>query len=42
MRLGVAHPYAWKSAKWIRGTELLAANKPGFWKVDSYHIYDDP
>ena len=42
LRLVVPRLYAWKSAKWIRGIELLAEDKPGFWEENGYHIYGDP
>ncbi len=42
VRLVVPHLYAWKSAKWINGIELLAEDKRGFWDDASYHIYGDP
>jgi DMSO/TMAO reductase YedYZ molybdopterin-dependent catalytic subunit len=29
--------YFWKSAKWLRGIELLAADQPGFWERYGYH-----
>ena len=38
----VRHIYFWKSAKWIRGIELLTADKPGFWERNGYHMYGDP
>jgi DMSO/TMAO reductase YedYZ molybdopterin-dependent catalytic subunit len=41
-RLLVPHLYFWKSAKWVRGLELLAANEPGFWETYGYHMYGDP
>jgi DMSO/TMAO reductase YedYZ molybdopterin-dependent catalytic subunit len=41
-RLLVPHLYFWKSAKWVRGLELLADNEPGFWEGYGYHIYGDP
>jgi DMSO/TMAO reductase YedYZ molybdopterin-dependent catalytic subunit len=34
--------YAWKSAKWIRGIELLAADQPGYWERGGYHMLGDP
>jgi DMSO/TMAO reductase YedYZ molybdopterin-dependent catalytic subunit len=34
--------YAWKSAKWIRGIELLAADRPGYWEEGGYHLRGDP
>ncbi len=42
LRLVVPHLYAWKSAKWVRGIELLPADAPGFWERNGYHIYGDP
>jgi DMSO/TMAO reductase YedYZ molybdopterin-dependent catalytic subunit len=41
-RLLVPHLYFWKSAKWVRGIELLAADQPGFWERYGYHNYGDP
>ena len=41
-RLLVPHLYFWKSAKWVRGLELLDHNQPGFWENYGYHIYGDP
>jgi len=34
--------YFWKSAKWLRGIELSAADKPGFWERYGYHNDADP
>lgn len=42
MRLVIPRLYAWKSAKWIRGIELLAEDKPGFWENNGYHNYGNP
>ena len=42
VRLVVPHLYAWKSVKWVRGIELLAADAPGFWEQNGYHIHGDP
>ena len=42
LRLVVPHLYAWKSAKWVRGIELIAEETPGFWEQNGYHIYADP
>jgi DMSO/TMAO reductase YedYZ molybdopterin-dependent catalytic subunit len=42
LRLVVPHLYAWKSVKWVRGVEFMAAAKPGFWEDAGYHIYGDP
>jgi DMSO/TMAO reductase YedYZ molybdopterin-dependent catalytic subunit len=41
-RLLVPHLYFWKSAKWIRGLELLLQDEPGFWETAGYHDYGDP
>jgi DMSO/TMAO reductase YedYZ molybdopterin-dependent catalytic subunit len=41
-RLLVPHLYLWKSAKWVRGMQLLLADEPGFWESAGYHIYGDP
>ncbi|GIM47365.1 putative oxidoreductase YuiH [Collibacillus ludicampi] len=42
LRLVVPHLYFWKSAKWVRGIEFLAEDKPGFWEERGYHLYADP
>ncbi len=41
-RLLVPHLYFWKSAKWVRGLELLDEDEPGFWETYGYHMYGDP
>jgi DMSO/TMAO reductase YedYZ molybdopterin-dependent catalytic subunit len=41
-RLLVPHLYFWKSAKWVRGVDLLAHDEPGFWETYGYHMYGDP
>jgi DMSO/TMAO reductase YedYZ molybdopterin-dependent catalytic subunit len=41
-RLLVPHLYFWKSAKWVRGIELLDHDEPGFWERYGYHNYGDP
>jgi DMSO/TMAO reductase YedYZ molybdopterin-dependent catalytic subunit len=41
-RLVVPKLYFWKSAKWVRGLELLHVNPPGFWEVNGYHMHADP
>ncbi len=41
-RLVVPHLYAWKSAKWVSGFELLDADRRGFWEENGYHTYGDP
>lgn len=30
-------PYFWKGAKWVRGLEFLAHDRPGFWEQAGYH-----
>jgi DMSO/TMAO reductase YedYZ molybdopterin-dependent catalytic subunit len=42
MRLVVPKLYAWKSAKWLRGLELMEADRPGFWEQHGYHDHGDP
>jgi len=41
-RLLVPHLYFWKSAKWVRGVELLDHDEPGFWETYGYNMYGDP
>jgi DMSO/TMAO reductase YedYZ molybdopterin-dependent catalytic subunit len=41
-RLLVPHLYLWKSAKWVRGIQLLLEDEPGFWESAGYHDYGDP
>ncbi|MFI7068556.1 molybdopterin-dependent oxidoreductase [Kribbella sp. NPDC050124] len=38
----VPHLYFWKSAKWIRGLELLTTDHPGFWEMFGYGNCGDP
>jgi len=42
LRLVVPGPYFWKSAKWLRGIELLDHDQPGFWERYGYHNDADP
>ncbi len=45
LRLVVPRLYAWKSAKWVRGIELMDADRPGFWEQwdhGGYHMHGDP
>jgi DMSO/TMAO reductase YedYZ molybdopterin-dependent catalytic subunit len=37
LRLVVPNKYFWKSAKWLRGLELLDHDQPGFWERYGYH-----
>jgi DMSO/TMAO reductase YedYZ molybdopterin-dependent catalytic subunit len=30
-------PYFWKGAKWLRGLEFMANDRPGFWEQAGYH-----
>jgi len=41
-RLIVPRLYAWKSAKWISGIELVAKDEAGFWEANGYHMRGDP
>jgi DMSO/TMAO reductase YedYZ molybdopterin-dependent catalytic subunit len=41
-RLLVPHLYFWKSAKWVRGLQLLPNDQPGFWEQLGYHDRGDP
>ena len=42
LRFFCQHLYFWKSAKWLRGLEFMAGDRPGFWERNGYHIYGDP
>lgn len=42
MRFVVHHLYAWKSAKWVSGVELLREDQRGYWEVRGYHNRADP
>jgi DMSO/TMAO reductase YedYZ molybdopterin-dependent catalytic subunit len=42
VRLLVPSRYFWKSAKWLTGLELVAADEPGFWERYGYHNDADP
>jgi DMSO/TMAO reductase YedYZ molybdopterin-dependent catalytic subunit len=42
LRLVVPRLYFWKSAKWVRGFEVLATDRPGFWERNGYHMHGDP
>jgi DMSO/TMAO reductase YedYZ molybdopterin-dependent catalytic subunit len=42
VRLFVPHLYFWKSAKWVRGLEFMAGDRPGFWEKFGYHMHGDP
>ena len=34
--------YAWKSAKWICGIELVEHDRAGYWEQGGYHMHGDP
>ena len=45
VRLVVPRLYAWKSATWVRGIELMEADRPGFWEEWDHggsHMRGDP
>lgn len=42
LRLIIPSRYAWKSAKWINGIELMAEDAPGFWEERGYNNNADP
>jgi len=42
LRLVIPHKYFWKSAKWLRGLELVPEDRPGFWERYGYHNDADP
>ena len=42
LRLLVPKKYLWKSAKWLRGLELMPGNRLGFWEQRGYHDEADP
>lgn len=41
-RLIVPRLYAWKSAKWVSGVELMDRDRAGFWERNGYHMHGDP
>jgi DMSO/TMAO reductase YedYZ molybdopterin-dependent catalytic subunit len=42
VRVFTPRRYAWKGAKWIRGFEFLAKDRPGFWEMNGYSNTADP
>ena len=42
LRLLVPSLYFWKSAKWLRGLELVEGDRPGFWERLGYSNTADP
>ena len=41
-RLIIPRLYAWKSAKWLSGIQLLPRDEAGFWESNGYHMRGDP
>ena len=41
-RLIVPQLYAWKSAKWVAGVDILEKDRAGFWERNGYHMHGDP
>lgn len=42
VRAVIPRLYAWKSAKWVCGIELVAEDRPGYWEQAGYHLRGDP
>ena len=42
VRAMVPQLYAWKSAKWVCGIELVEEDQPGYWEQGGYHNHGDP
>ena len=42
LRLVIPGKYFWKSAKWLKGIELSAVDRPGFWERYGYNNNADP
>ena len=42
LRLLIPSRYAWKSAKWVNGIELMPQDSPGFWEQRGYNNNADP
>ena len=42
LRAIVPGTYFWKSAKWLRGVEFSAEDRPGFWERNGYNNEADP
>ena len=38
----IPHLYFWKSAKWLRGLEVVEHDRPGFWETNEDDNYADP
>ncbi|MFL5893533.1 MAG: sulfite oxidase-like oxidoreductase [Thermoleophilaceae bacterium] len=42
LRLLVPKRYFWKSAKFVRGLEVMSEDRMGFWELNGYHNDADP
>jgi len=42
VRVIVPRLYAWKGAKWVRGIEFTAEDRPGFWETRGYSNTGEP
>jgi DMSO/TMAO reductase YedYZ molybdopterin-dependent catalytic subunit len=42
VRAVIPQLYFWKSAKWLKRIEFIAADRPGFWEERGYHNNGDP
>jgi DMSO/TMAO reductase YedYZ molybdopterin-dependent catalytic subunit len=42
VRAVVPQLYFWKSAKWLKRIEFVAADRSGFWEERGYHNHGDP
>ena len=42
VRMIVPKLYAWKGAKWVKGMNFLAQDRPGYWEVRGYSNTADP
>ena len=42
LRLLVPKRYLWKSAKFLRGLEVMSEDRQGFWELNGYHNDADP
>lgn len=42
VRAMIPRLFAWKSAKWLKKIEFVAADQPGYWEQLGYHELGDP
>ena len=42
LRLVIPKQYAWTSAKWVRGVELISEDQLAFWEAPGYHVNGNP